>query len=136
MLTTKLQLPEWGDATSWKWALERGHIFRVYAPDRTRFDVLILGSADFVAVNIGSDGCYNPDAMLRLYSVNGEFRMWVEEGMNGRIRGVRWTVEFDTYSDEHYKPHWRTSGDCLNALAVEQIFGEVVNADGEVIDTK
>jgi hypothetical protein len=137
VITTKVQQPTWGDQSAWNWAISRGYILKIYTPDRKiRFDVLILGASDYVAVNVDTQGNYDPEGELTLYSVNGEFRFWVEEGLKGPIRGVRWAVQYSTYTDEYHKPHWKVSGDCLAMLAVEQIMGEVVNQAGEVIGTK
>lgn len=133
MLTTKLR-PRDPHDTSWAWAVQNGRRFRVAAPGgKPFFDVLLLGQADYVAVNVNPHGEYDPTAPLKLFSVNGEFRHWVEKGLKGPIRGVRWAVEYDTYEDRHHKPHWRILGDNLAPLAVEQVMGELVNDKGEVV---
>src|SRR4051812_22103899 len=93
-LNTRLQRPRHADE-SWDWAVNNGRLMRVAAPDGSKFDVLLLGAADYVAVNLDKSGRYNVTAPLRLFSVNGEFRHWVEAGCQGPIRGVRWEVTYE-----------------------------------------
>lgn len=137
MLNTRLSKPEWA-GQEWDWAVDNGRLFRIWAPGtikpRLFFDVLLLGQADYVACNINKEGLYSPSAPLRLFSVNGEFRMWVEGGMKGPIRGVRWEIEYSSYEDEYSKPHWKVSGDSLALLAIEKIMGELVDSKGRPIE--
>ena len=110
----------------WDEFLPRARLFRVTSPDRVFFDVLLLGQADYVAVNINERGEYDPNAELRLYSVNGEFRMWVEDGMRGPIRGVRWALP-------KRGNRWDLALDTLARLAIELVMGEHTDDRGNVV---
>lgn len=129
MLTTRLK-PTRDKDESWKIALEKGRIFKVYHPDgKIRFDVLLMGDADYVIINVDKQGNYDPKkGELKLFSINGEFRMWVEEGMKGPIRGVRWPVQKNSVDGS-----W-SIGTSIDRLAIEHLMGEYTDESGDVID--
>lgn len=128
MITTRLASTLEKDE-GWDWAVKNGRIFKVYSPDNKRFDVLLMGQADYVIINVDKAGNYDPkNGELKLFSINGEFRMWVEEGLKGPIRGVRWAV-----SKNGYDGRWAI-GTPIDRLAIEQLMGEYTDKRGTVID--
>ena len=135
MLKTKLEKPAHA-GEEWDWAVANGKIFPVTVEQDLkkgkRFDVLLLGAADYVAINIDAEGKYNEDAPLRLFSVNGDFRLWIERGAHGPIKGVRWEVVFDPYKDQHHTQHWRIQTSQKDRLAIERIMGEITDENGVV----
>lgn len=125
MLKTRLQSN--GNDSMWNWAIENGYFDKIYSRG-VNVSILYLGSADYSLIPINEKGGYDPACDSILYSINGQFREWVKNGMRGTIKGVRWTVNRTPYN----KTRWNI-GCCLDRLAIELIMGELVDYNGNPI---